>query len=594
MTASPPRSVFLTFRHLNGLLTGQHRLRMAWYVAVSLVSSGTELFGVGLILAFIQSLSSQGKNGIIDRLAPLLPQLPIESQYRVQISLVAFLFGAYAVRLVIGLYYAGLRLRVSWALQKSLMNNFFIGVLHQPYVQRARLNTSDLTNHLTATIARVSRALQSTMAIMTDAMLLGALLAFLFFQEPVATFAIITSFAAVNVLVHVMTRRKISNNGRRETAVYARYMRLVLDSLSGFRELSIYGQAARAVELHQHYLNEKAEITLSNRYALELPKYFIETASVYIILAALLIFLVNDTPVEVFAQTLLLFGVTVVRILPSANRIVAALADILNCQHAVELTVTEQAKLDAPLRALEPKQLPPFRRDIRLDHVRFTYPGADRLALCDVSLTIHQGELIGVIGANGSGKTTLIETIVGLLSPDAGTLTVDGTVVTPNHARAWLDQIGYVSQECWLMDDTIAANIAFGRPFDVAKVEAAACRARLHDFIVSLPQGYDTGIGERGTLLSGGQRQRIGIARALYNDPALLVLDEATSALDPLTEQEICHEIEALRGQLTILMIAHRLNTLTACNRVLFVRQGEIVADGSLEEAQACFQVTQA
>ncbi|WP_083386801.1 ABC transporter ATP-binding protein [Magnetospirillum fulvum] len=590
MTSHSKSSLIRTIINLNSLLTARLRLRMAWFVIISLISSATELFGIGLILAFIQSLSTQGRNGIIDRIAPYLPQIPIDSPYQTQVSLVVFLFAAYAVRMIIGLYYAGLRLRVSWELQKSLMNDFFIGTLTQPYIQRARLNSSDLANHLTATIARVARALQGVMSILTEGTLLVSLMIFLFIQKPYVTLTIIFAFTLVNVCIHTITRRIVLRNGKRETVVYARYLRLVLDSLNGFKEITIYGRSKNYINLHNDYLNEKAEITLSNRYALEFPRYVVETLSIYIILSILMVYLLNNAQTAVFAETILLFAVTVARILPSANKILSSTSDISSCQNAIEVTLQDREKLHTPMHDASPLPLSPFSREIRLDHVGLRYPGAERPVLRDISLCIHKGEMIGIIGANGSGKTTLIETIIGLLPCDSGTLSVDDTVITPAHARAWQDQIGYVSQECWLMDDTVGANIAFGRPYEETKVEAAARRACLHDFIQTLPNGYDTSIGERGQLLSGGQRQRIGIARALYENPALLILDEATSALDPLIELEICKEIEALVGDYTILVVAHRLNTLTACDRTLFMRDGSIVVDGSLEQAKAGFQ----
>ncbi|TQE93854.1 MAG: ATP-binding cassette domain-containing protein, partial [Spiribacter salinus] len=208
--------------------------------------------------------------------------------------------------------------------------------------------------------------------------------------------------------------------------------------------------------------------------------------------------------------------------------------------------------------------------------------------LRDIGLTIHAGERIGVVGASGAGKTTLADVVLGLLAPQAGTIRADGAEITPETLRAWQQTVGYVPQDIFLTDASLSENIALGlRPeeIDEAKVERAARIAQLHDFAMAeLPDGYATLIGERGVRLSGGQRQRIGIARALYHDADLIVFDEATSALDNLTEREVMTSIDALPGDKTILMIAHRLSTVKVCDRIVVMERGEVAGVGSWED----------
>jgi len=245
-------------------------------------------------------------------------------------------------------------------------------------------------------------------------------------------------------------------------------------------------------------------------------------------------------------------------------------------------------------------QLPPTRgaigglfleKQLELSHVVYAYPATDRPALHGLSLTIQARTTVGIVGGTGAGKTTAVDVMLGLLTPQKGALKVDGVPITSDHMRAWQNTIGYVPQQIFLVDDSVAANIAFGIPADQvdhAAVEQAAKVANLHDFIMSeLPQGYQTFVGERGVRLSGGQRQRIGIARALYHDPNVLILDEATSALDNLTERAVMEAVHNLSHEKTIIMIAHRLSTVKDCDTIFLMEKGRLVAQGRYDELAA-------
>jgi ATP-binding cassette, subfamily B, bacterial PglK len=252
---------------------------------------------------------------------------------------------------------------------------------------------------------------------------------------------------------------------------------------------------------------------------------------------------------------------------------------------------------DLMLRTTEPSTSFPtdrpkpleFRRTISLHTVSFAYPGQTQApALKDLTLDIAANTSVGIVGATGSGKSTLVDLILGLITPQQGTVTVDDTVLTPENIPGWQRSIGYVPQQIYIADSSVAENIAFGvnaDAIDHGAVERAARAAQIHDFVsTGLPQGYRTQVGERGVRLSGGQRQRIGIARALYRDPAVLILDEATSALDNLTEQAVMAAIRAMGGRKTIILIAHRLTTVQSCNKILLLRAGTLESEGTFAE----------
>lgn len=233
----------------------------------------------------------------------------------------------------------------------------------------------------------------------------------------------------------------------------------------------------------------------------------------------------------------------------------------------------------------------PFERAVRMENIVYRYEGREDYALDGVTITIDKNTTIGLVGGSGSGKTTLVDIFLGLLEPREGRLIVDDQAISRQNIRGWQTRLGYVPQQIFLSDDSVAKNIALGVPeseIDRVRVEEAARLANLHEFILDqLPQGYDTTVGERGARLSGGQRQRIGIARALYHDPSVLVLDEATSALDGITEDAIIDAIRTLAHRKTIILIAHRFATVKDCDKIYLLERGRLSDEGSYKDLLA-------
>ena len=229
-----------------------------------------------------------------------------------------------------------------------------------------------------------------------------------------------------------------------------------------------------------------------------------------------------------------------------------------------------------------------LNKTISLKNIYYNYPNTSRTAIKNISLRIPAKSTVGIVGATGSGKTTIVDIILGLLESQKGTLEIDEKVITKQNSRSWQRSIGYVPQHIYLSDDTVAANIAFGieaKDIDLVAVEKAAKIANLHKFLIDeLPKQYQTTVGERGVRLSGGQRQRIGIARALYHKPNIIILDEATSALDNQTERAVMDAVNNLRKDTTIILIAHRLDTIKKCDRIFLLENGELKNEGSFEE----------
>ena len=236
----------------------------------------------------------------------------------------------------------------------------------------------------------------------------------------------------------------------------------------------------------------------------------------------------------------------------------------------------------------ENKKFLKFKEKVTLNKVHFNYPNSTKSVLNDISLCIPAQSTIGIVGPTGSGKTTTIDIILGLLKPTKGTLEIDNTTINRENYRSWQRTVGYVPQEIYLSDDTVASNIAFGvdkEDINQEAVENAARISNLHEFVINeLPMQYNTNVGERGIKLSGGQRQRIGIARALYHKPQLLILDEGTSSLDNITEHTIMDTLNRIKKDITIILIAHRLNTVKNCDNIFVLQDGQVKEHGSYDD----------
>ena len=332
----------------------------------------------------------------------------------------------------------------------------------------------------------------------------------------------------------------------------------------------------------------KAATQALSQTASNWPRLIIEAVAVSGMMAVILVVVVVEgRPAQTLLPTLGIFAAAAMRLLPSVSKIVAALSLMRENVNAVDILHAEGfGRDDPPPPAARAAGELVFRSELRLDGIGYRYPNSDAAVLADIDLVVPAGASVALVGRSGAGKTTLADMILGLLRPQSGRILVDGVDITADPS-AWQNLLGYIPQDIYLLDDTLARNVALGAEdgdIDSARLAAAIRAARLDELVAALPQGLDTLVGERGARLSGGQRQRVGIARALYRQPAILVLDEATSALDAETERDINDAITALSGEKTVIIIAHRLSTVRHCDTIVLMEAGRIIDRGSFAE----------
>ncbi|WP_161601843.1 ABC transporter ATP-binding protein [Brevibacterium senegalense] len=366
----------------------------------------------------------------------------------------------------------------------------------------------------------------------------------------------------------------------------------LLPLIEGFREVRLTGSASRFLEAFASSKRKSAIASRNLSVISELPKYALEVSLILGIGAIAAVISIAGDPNQTVA-VLGVFAAAAGRITPTLNRLAFTLVQIRSASVSVEVLEDELDTLpnvgSVDSSAMETDQADVLSGDIVLNDVGYHYPDAQDWSVRHVSTVIPQGSSVAIAGSSGAGKSTLLDLVLGLFTPREGSITVEGASIH-EHSQAWMRSLGVVSQDVYLVNASVRANIAFGVPDDLIddeRLRRAIADAQLDDLVDELPDGLSTRLGERGVRISGGQRQRIGIARALYRQPKVLVLDEATSALDNKTENLITRTINSLSGQLTIVIVAHRLSTIRNVDKLIYMSKGTVEAEGTFDEVTA-------
>ena len=372
--------------------------------------------------------------------------------------------------------------------------------------------------------------------------------------------------------------------GAAMTLGFARCYQAVNQGLGSVKEIKVLGREAYFVERFRAASLDAGVYRVREGTVAQLPQLFLETIVVAGLVLVVVLFLQRGSGLDQMAPLLSVFALAAFRLIPSMNKIVGCATQIKAAAVAVDEVAAELGSSASRYAAFAPP--PPssfsFRDRLVIERLAYQYPTGKMTALSGVDLEIRRGESVALVGPSGAGKSTLADVMLGVLQPTGGRILVDGQDVLAD-LRGWQSKIGYVPQSIYLTDDSLRRNIALGLPDDLidpAKLADAVRLAHLDAVIELLPEGLDSMVGEHGVRLSGGQRQRVGIARALYHRPEVLVLDEATSALDNVLEREVSQAIQTLGGQITMVIIAHRLSTARKCDRVVLMKAGKVQDSG--------------
>jgi ATP-binding cassette subfamily B protein len=422
------------------------------------------------------------------------------------------------------------------------------------------------------------------LTLISSAVLLVALTFTLLFIDPVVALTAIAGFGASYSVITWLSRQRLKQNAQRITDEQTRVVKALQEGLGGIRDVLLDGTQPVYCDVYKQADRPLRQAYGSNIFIAGSPRFAMEAMGIALI--ACLAYALSRQAGGVAASLPVLGALALgaQRLLPALQQAYSAWASINGSYSSLADTVV---LLDQPLPEemhLPPPAPLPFEKSIRFDNVLFRYTGDGPRVLDGFSLTIPKGARVGIVGSSGSGKSTALDLLMGLLNPTEGTLLVDDQPCVGSRVRAWQKTIAHVPQSIYLADTTLAENIAFGvskDAIDMDLVRRAARQAQIADFIESRPGGFQANVGERGIRLSGGQRQRIGIARALYKQAKVLLFDEATSALDNATELSVMDAIDGLDRDLTILLVAHRITTLSRCDRIVELEHGRVKREGS-------------
>jgi ATP-binding cassette subfamily C protein len=465
------------------------------------------------------------------------------------------------------------------------------GYLAMPYAFHLRRNSSELVRNAFDSVRRfVDEGLVPAVIAVGKSAIVAGVVVVLVASSPLATLFAVAALGPLLWLVLRVVFPRVKRLGRTAQEMAQQNLQSLQQSLHGIRDITVLGRQAPFADAYCRDRRAFARARYLQKTANQVPRAAIETGLAIFIVGFVWVAAATQGGAGEALPLVGLFGYAAARLLPELQTITRNLNQMKFVGPAVDDIYADLARFDAGIGAHRSRVEPlAFRDTLALGGVGFRYEGTEAPALADVTAEIRPGESIGIVGPTGSGKSTLVDVLLGLLAPTEGRVTVDG-VDLHAHARAWQANLGVVPQMVFLTDDTLRANIALGvaaDDIDEAAVAEAVAMAQLDEFVASLPAGLDTKVGERGIRVSGGQRQRLAIARALYRRPSVLIFDEGTSALDTETETALMGALETLRGDRTLITVAHRLTTVEACERVWLIRGGRLVDQGPFAELAA-------
>lgn len=571
------------FKKFWKILSKKHKNIFIALVFLMILGAIFETLGVTLIIPLIGMVLSE-ELSIPEFILNFLPFLESASQKDIVIYAISFFLLFYLFKSLYLAYLVYVQARFTYSLQKNVSTRLYKMYLQQPYSFHLNKNSGNIiSNTMTESMQFAMSFASPLIFFLTDVFIILGIFSLLLLVEPFGAISILIIFITGSLLMYAYSKNKSSLWGEMRQKHEAKRIQTAQQGINGIKDVKLYGFES----VFSGYFYKNTDVSLnSGRLQTTLqgmPKIFFELLTVIALSTLILTLYFSGTASNDLIATLGVFAMSAFKLLPSIARLVSnvqafrfglPVVDIINNELDLETTSSKEL----------PKKKLDFSENIILKNTNFLYEGGQNNALKNINLNIKAGQTIGFIGSSGAGKSTLIDIILGLLKPTSGEILVDNKIIDNQNIKSWQKNIGYVSQTIYLLDDTFRKNIAFGlseEEIDENKILNAIKFAQLQEFISTLPEGLDTFVGESGVRISGGQRQRIGIARALYNNPSVLVLDEATSALDLKTESNVMGSIKTLHGQKTILIIAHRLSTVKDCDYIYKLDNGSIIEHGT-------------
>ena len=467
---------------------------------------------------------------------------------------------------------------------KTLLNSY----LKQPFVWYLNKNTTQLSKNIINEVNQVIiNSLNAIIIIIAQSFVVFVITIVLFFVDYKLAILTVSFLLTLYLIIYFFTKPRLKRISEKRLHENEKRFSVISEVFGAIKEVKLYGLEEKYINEFSYHANNYADYHSAKESIANIPRYAFEGIAFSGIMFVLL-YLMKGANILSALPIVSLYAFAGYRLMPALQQIYVSITNIKYVSPSLNIIYNEFVNLQKINNEVKNSDINLSFEEVKFSNISFKYPETEKYILSRINFEIKKFQIIGFVGTTGSGKTTLIDILLGLLNPEEGELLVNGSIVTNLNRRSWQNILGYVPQQIYIVDSTIAENIAFGLKLvdiDYHKLEHVCKIANIYDFITEeLPLGFKTKVGERGIKLSGGQRQRIGIARALYNDPQVLIFDEATNALDNLTEQLVIDAISKLKNNITIIMIAHRLNTIKNCDNIFLLDNGIIKASGPFDD----------
>ena len=543
-----------------------------------------EMLSIGLIIPILTLMSEQGANRFIDveKFASFFPFVSISDHKDMVFFSIYLLLIVYFLKTFFLTYLLWFQSKFVNNLHSDISFRIFKTYLFQDYIFHIKKNSSELIQNATKEIEYfVNAFFLSLIIFITEVLIIIGISIVLFIIEPLGFSVILILFGGSSFIFSKFIKKSLKKWGEQRNFHQTLAIQHIQQGLRNIKDVKILGKEIEFAEYFRFHMNKFTKLEANLLFLKHLPKHILELIGVAALVVAITIFIMMDYNLSNILITVGVFAAAALKILPSTNRIINTFIMMRYSYVSVNMTYRDLSLNYKKIETEKKENVKlKFKENIKLDKVSYKYPDNGKLILNNINLIIRNNSTVGIVGESGSGKTTFIDLIIGILKPTNGKILIDDENIYEKN-RLWQNNIGYIPQFIYLTDDTIRRNIAFGikdEEIDEVKIKSAILTSQMGRFIEDLTLKENTKVGELGVTLSGGQRQRIGIARALYNNPNLLVMDEATNALDEETEKEIMNSIYLMKGKKTILMSSHKKSILERCDKIFKFENGMITS----------------
>lgn len=562
----------MLFKQIKKLLDRKDRRQLYILTVFSVIASIGEVFGLSMIVPFI-SIASNQENFYENKYLKLAYNFFKFKSY----SQFMIFFGVGIV--IIFLIKNIISSIFNYSLINFTRNNYYKvtcklmkNYLEYPYKYFIKENTNSLNKNITTECNLLVSVLQQILLLFSEMIVIIMIYTLMLTVNFKITIAVSLFLSLCIIIIKILIINKTKEWGIQRTKSIEEYYKIIGATFGNYKFIKLLGNDEEINDKFERSCTNYIEVDKKFQGTQPIPRYILEFLGFFIVVFLIVgsIIIYGEEGLTKIMPLITVFFIGLYRILPSLNRAVGYYQNIVFYRQSLNIIVKELKKSTENLGNEEII----FNEKITLKDLIFEYE-KDKEILKNISLNIQKGEKIAFVGESGSGKTTLVDSIIGLYKQKSGEIYIDDNLLTDENIKSWRSSIGYIPQEVYLFDGTVEDNIVFGRDYDSNKLEKALKKAQIWDFLQK-KNGVKTIVGDKGIMLSGGQKQRLAIARALYDNPEILVLDEATSALDNDTEKEIMNEIYKASENKTLLIIAHRLTTLEGCDRIVVLKEGKI------------------